>query len=62
MGDIWCWAIIIGFALRNIILDIFTGLAINIERPYNIGDWIEIHQRVREQNVTGQIEKILYQE
>lgn len=48
-------AIIIGFALRNIILDIFTGLAINIERPYNIGDWIEIHQRVKEQNVTGQV-------
>jgi len=51
-------AIIIGFALRNIILDIFTGLAINIERPYNIGDWIEIHQRTREQNVTGQVLEI----
>jgi len=48
-------AIIIGFALRNIILDIFTGLAVNIERPYNIGDWIEIHQRTLEQNVTGQV-------
>jgi small-conductance mechanosensitive channel len=51
-------AIIIGFALRNIILDIFTGLAINIERPYNIGDWIEIHQRTLEQNVTGQVLEI----
>ena len=51
-------AIIIGFALRNIILDIFTGLAVNIERPYNIGDWIEIHQRTLHQNVTGQVLEI----
>jgi len=51
-------AIIIGLALRNIILDIFTGLAVNIERPYQIGDWIQIYQRLPEQNITGQVLEI----
>ncbi|MCK5804738.1 MAG: mechanosensitive ion channel family protein [Lentisphaeria bacterium] len=34
--------IVLGFALRNIILDVFTGLAVNVDRPYTIGDWIMI--------------------
>ena len=51
-------AIVLGLALRNIILDIFTGLAVNIEKPYRVGDWIQIHQRVPEQNVIGQVLEI----
>jgi small-conductance mechanosensitive channel/CRP-like cAMP-binding protein len=47
--------IILGLALRNMILDVCTGLAINIERPYKIGDWIEVQQRVIQQNVIGEI-------
>ncbi len=34
--------VVLGFALRNIILDIFTGLAVNVDRPYALGDWIMI--------------------
>lgn len=33
---------IIGFALRGMISDIFTGIAIGVERPINPGDWIEV--------------------
>ena len=33
---------VLGFALRNMIADIFSGIALNIERPYRIGDWIEL--------------------
>jgi len=51
-------AIVLGLALRNIILDIFTGLAVNIEKPYTIGDWIQVHQRMPEQNVIGQVLEI----
>jgi len=51
-------AIVLGLALRNIILGIFTGLAVNIEKPYTIGDWIQVHQRTPEQNVVGQILEI----
>ncbi len=33
---------IIGFALRNMISDLFTGIALGIERPFTMGDWIQI--------------------
>jgi len=35
--------LVLGLALQNIIVDIFTGLAVNIDRPFKIGDWITIH-------------------
>jgi CRP-like cAMP-binding protein/small-conductance mechanosensitive channel len=35
---------VVGFALRYIIGDIFSGLALSIEHPYRIGDWIETAQ------------------
>ncbi len=34
-------AAIIGFALRNMIADLFSGIALNVEKPFTIGDWIE---------------------
>ncbi len=34
--------IVVGLALRSIILDIFTGLAVNIDQSYRIGDWVEL--------------------
>ncbi len=37
---------ILGFALRDIISDIFSGLAVNFETPYRIGDWIEVEDRL----------------
>ncbi len=33
---------VIGFALRYLISDVFTGIALGLERPFNIGDWIEL--------------------
>nr|WP_294560147.1 mechanosensitive ion channel family protein [uncultured Rhodopila sp.] len=35
---------VIGFALRNVISDIFSGIALGIDHPYAIGDWIETVQ------------------
>lgn len=32
---------VLGFALRNTLGDIFSGIALGIESPYAIGDWIE---------------------
>lgn len=37
--------IVVGFALRNMIADVFSGVAINVDRPFKIGDWVEIHPR-----------------
>jgi small-conductance mechanosensitive channel len=35
---------VIGFALRNIISDVFSGIALGVDRPYRIADWIETAQ------------------
>ena len=40
--------LILGFALRPMILDVFTGIAINIDNSFAIGDWIELHDRAGE--------------
>ncbi|MEM7281134.1 MAG: mechanosensitive ion channel family protein [Pseudomonadota bacterium] len=34
--------LIIGFAIREMIADFFSGMAISAEQPYRIGDWLEI--------------------
>ncbi len=44
---------IIGFALRDIIASLFAGIAINLDRPYQIGDWIEA-----EPGVVGRVVEI----
>jgi small-conductance mechanosensitive channel len=33
---------VLGFSLRNVVADIFAGIALSLERSYRIGDWIEI--------------------
>lgn len=45
--------IVLGFALRSMIADVFTGLAINIEQTYRIGEWI-----VLESGLEGCVEEI----
>src|SRR5579883_137126 len=32
---------VVGFALRYVISDVFSGVALNFDHPYRIGDWIE---------------------
>jgi small-conductance mechanosensitive channel/CRP-like cAMP-binding protein len=36
--------VVLGFALRDLFADIFTGLAINIDRTFVIGDWVQINE------------------
>ncbi|MCB2055812.1 MAG: mechanosensitive ion channel family protein [Geminicoccaceae bacterium] len=33
---------VIGFALRDMLASLFAGIALNVEKPYSIGDWIEV--------------------
>jgi len=51
-------SVIIGLALRNVILDMFIGLAIHVERPFKIGDWIQIHRNRRETHVVAKVIEI----
>ena len=37
------FAMIIGLAVQLNITNIFAGIALNIERPFRVGDWIMIH-------------------
>jgi branched-chain amino acid transport system substrate-binding protein len=38
-------AMIIGLAVQLNITNIFAGVALNLERPFRVGDWIMIHGR-----------------
>lgn len=36
-----------GFAIRNVVADTLSGVALGVEAPYRIGDWVEIEQVAR---------------
>jgi len=40
-------AIIIGLALQSSLGDVFSGIVLNIERPYRVGDWIILDDHVQ---------------
>lgn len=39
-------AIILGLALQSSLGDVFSGLVLNLERPYHVGDWIGLDDAV----------------
>jgi small-conductance mechanosensitive channel len=48
------FAIVLGLALQSTLSDVFSGIALNLNRPYNVGDWLaledDLHGRVVETN------------
>ena len=40
-------AAVIGLAVTRMISDVFSGVALSVERAYNLGDWVEIEMRSR---------------
>lgn len=38
---------VLGFAIRNILADVLGGIALGLEAPFRIGDWVEIDGEVR---------------
>lgn len=38
---------ILGFAIRNVLADVLSGIALGLEAPYRIGDWVEIDNAIR---------------
>jgi potassium efflux system protein len=50
-------AMIIGLAVQLNITNIFAGVALNLERPFLVGDWVMIHGRTPdpENGVIGQV-------
>jgi len=41
-------AIILGFAGQNLFAGIIGGISIQINRPYKVGDWLQVHERFAE--------------
>lgn len=37
--------LVLGMALRNLISDLFSGLAMNLEQPFSEGEYIEVHAK-----------------
>jgi len=35
-------AVVIGFAMQSTLADLFSGIALNLERPYKVGDWVRV--------------------
>jgi small-conductance mechanosensitive channel/CRP-like cAMP-binding protein len=40
-------AIILGLALQSSLADVFSGIVLNIERPYGLGDWVIVDDTVQ---------------
>jgi len=38
---------VLGFAVRNVVADTLSGVALGIEGPYRIGDWVDVDQVAR---------------
>ncbi len=51
-------SIVVGLALRTVILDLFMGLAIHVDRPFKMGDWIMVHQNRVETHIVAEVIEI----
>lgn len=47
--------LVVGLALQSIILDVFSGLAMNVERPFRIRDWVRIHNRNLQDDIIAEV-------
>ena len=39
-------AIVLGLALQSTLSDVFSGIALNLARPYSIGDWVVLNNGI----------------
>jgi potassium efflux system protein len=52
-------AAVIGLAVTRMIADVFSGVALSVERSYVLGDWLEIDMRSRPGNsLVGQVVEV----
>ena len=47
-------AVVVGFALQDTLGNLFAGLAIQIERPFRVGQWVQVGER------EGQVQEITW--
>lgn len=49
--------LVVGFAVQSMIADVFSGIALNIDQPFKMGEWVTVHHRGIEA-MTGRVEEI----
>ena len=50
------FSLVLGLALQDTLGNLFSGVALQIDRPFQIGDWVEIH--VASEKLSGQVQEI----
>lgn len=50
--------VVLGFALRNLLADLFTGLAVNFDNNFAIGDWLVVPSSSGGEGTVGQVDEI----
>ena len=48
-------SLIAGLALKDLILDMVSGLALQTEKPFEVGDWVEIQANRKENHVVAEV-------
>jgi small-conductance mechanosensitive channel len=52
------FTIVLGLALQDTLGNLFSGVALQIERPFQLGDWVEVHSS--DEKWVGQIQEITW--
>jgi small-conductance mechanosensitive channel/CRP-like cAMP-binding protein len=50
--------VVLGFALRNLLADLFTGIAVNFDNNFAIGDWLIVPSIQGGDGTVGQVDEI----
>ena len=50
--------LVLGLALRPILSDFFSGIALNIEQPFRLDDFILLHTRQRREPIAGLVREV----
>ncbi len=50
--------IVIGLALRNVLADFFSGIALNMEHPFGLDDFVLLHVRGKREPVAGMVREL----
>jgi small-conductance mechanosensitive channel/CRP-like cAMP-binding protein len=53
-------ALIVGFALQTMILDLFSGVSINLDGSYRIGDWLTLNAADFPEPIYGKVEGLTW--
>jgi small-conductance mechanosensitive channel len=54
------FSIVLGLALQDTLGNLVAGVALQLDKPYEIGDWIEIYNTNNSQRFVGQVREITW--